>query len=174
MPTQKNRPKYRKHKQLSSRCPTQKKTSTNMIYISRNIISMRNCDVKFTSGAWVKVKEYLLWQNAVVNIESLYVCSHCCPILNCDRIPCHCVLNGVETEPIPAEVFGLDALNKQLIQLAKSFQTIVRLGTYTGKVPMYSSLKARKGTMFFLLLPMEKTLETLQEFTGSKDCPLCM
>ena len=41
--------------------------------------------------------------------------------------------------------------------------TIVRLGTYTGKVPIYNSLQACKGTMFFLPLPLNKTLDTLNE-----------
>ena len=39
--------------------------------------------------------------------------------------------------------------------------TVVRLGTYTAKVPVYNSLKACKGTMFFLPLPLSHTLETL-------------
>ena len=40
---------------------------------------------------------------------------------------------------------------------------VVRLGTYTGEVPSYSSLKALKGAMFHLLLPLEKTMATLDE-----------
>jgi len=40
---------------------------------------------------------------------------------------------------------------------------VVRLGAYTGKVPIYNSLKACKGSMFFLLLPLSKTLATLDE-----------
>ena len=39
----------------------------------------------------------------------------------------------------------------------------MRLGTYTGKVPTYNSLQACKGTMFFLPLPLSKTLETLNK-----------
>ena len=44
----------------------------------------------------------------------------------------------------------------------------VRLGTYTGKVPIYISLKACNGTMFFLPLPLNKTLDTLHQanFSG--------
>ena len=61
----------------------------------------------------------------------------------------------------------LDELSKQLIQRAKAFQTIVRLGTYTNKVPSYNLLKACKGNMFFLPLPLDKTLETLDGVEGS-------
>ena len=94
-------------------------------------------------------------------MESLFICSYCCPILNANDMPRHCILNSLETEPIPAELSGLEALRKQPIQQAKPFQTVVRQGTYTAKVPAYSSLKESKGTMFFLPLPMEKTLEML-------------
>ena len=50
------------------------------------------------------------------------------------------MLNGLETVPVPPE----------LSQRAKCFQTVVRLGTYTGKVPMYNSL-ACKGAIILLL-----------------------
>ena len=56
----------------------------------------------------------------------------------------------------------------QLIQRAKCYQTVIRLGTYTAKVPIYNSLKACKGTMFFLPLPMNKTLETLDQVKDSR------
>ena len=60
-----------------------------------------------------------------------------------------CVLNGLYTEPIPKELSNSNAIENQLIQRAKCFQTVVRLGTYTGEVPIYNCLKAVKDTMFF-------------------------
>ena len=58
----------------------------------------------------------------------------------------------------------LDPLSKQLIQRGKAFQAVVRLGTYSGKVPSYSSLKAckAKGTLFFLPMPLLKTIEDVE------------
>ena len=79
------------------------------------------------------------------------------------NMPARCVLNGLQTIPIPPELAKLDLLSRQLIQRAKCYQTIVRLGTYTGKVPTYNSLQACKGTMLFLPLPLSKTLETLNK-----------
>ena len=70
---------------------------------------------------------------------------------------------GLETVPIPPELSKLNALSSQLIQCAKCYQTVIRLGTYTAEVPVYSSLKACKGTMFFLPSPLSKTLETLDQ-----------
>ena len=55
----------------------------------------------------------------------------------------------------------LDALGSQLIQKAKPFQTIIRLGTYTGKVPIYNATKGLKGSMFFLPLPLQNTIDKL-------------
>ena len=59
-------------------------------------------------------------------------------------LPARFILNGLVAEAVPDELAHLDALSKQLIQKAKAFQTVVRLGTITAKVPIYNS---RKGTM---------------------------
>ena len=69
-------------------------------------------------------------------------------------MPSRCILNGLFTEPMPKE---LEAL---------AFQAVVRLGTHTGKGP---TLKACKGTMFFLPLPLDKTLQTIEDVENSKD-----
>ena len=109
------------------------------------------------------MKNYLLEKDPDVTEKTLYVCTHCWPILNEDNIPGRCVLNGLYTESVPEELCNLNALETQLIQRAKCFQTVVRLGTYTGKVPVYNCLKAVKGTMFFLSLPLHNTFDRLDE-----------
>ena len=78
-------------------------------------------------------------------------------------MPARYVLNGLQTVPIPKQLAKLDLLSRHPIQGAKCYQTIMRLGIYTGKVPTYNSLQACKGTMFFLPLPLNKTLETLNQ-----------
>ena len=45
---------------------------------------------------------------------------------------------------------------------------MVKLGTYTGKVPSYNSLKACKRTMFFLPLPLDKTIQTIDDVMNSR------
>jgi len=65
------------------------------------------------------------------------------------------------TEPLPNELAVLNLFERQLIKKAKAFQTIIRLGTYTGKVPAYNSLKAIRGTMFILLISMDNTFTDL-------------
>lgn len=120
---------------------------------------------KYKTATWQQLKRYMLDVDPDMVDKSLYVCKHCRPILNKDRIPNWCILNGLITEPIPHELEILNLFERQLIQRAKTFQTIVRLGTYTGKVPIYNTLKGVKGTMFILPLPMEKTLSNLTENT---------
>ena len=101
-----------------------------------------------------------------------YICQYCRPVLNKDNMPSRCILNGLITEPIPKELERLDPVSKQLIQRGKAFQAVVRLGTYTGKVPSYNSLKACKGTMFFLPLPLDKTIQTIDDVMNSRGTPL--
>ena len=87
---------------------------------------------KYQTAVWLALKAHILKNNGT---EQLYICQYCQPFLNKNTIPARCVLNGLLTEPVPDELKSLDALSKQLIQRAKAFQTIVRLGTYSGKVP---------------------------------------
>ena len=52
------------------------------------------------------------------------VSQYCRPRLNSNELPCRCVLNGLEVEPVPRELESLDSLSKQLIQRAKAFQAV--------------------------------------------------
>ena len=112
------------------------------------------------SEVWLRLKSFVLQQDPNAGEEVLYICKYCKPLIKKNKLPPRCVLNGLQMEPIPPELADLDSLSRQLIQRAKCYQTVVRLGTYTAKVPIYNSLKACKGTMFFLSLPLNKTLET--------------
>ena len=95
------------------------------------------------------------------------MCNYCIKI---DKLPPRCVLNGLETVEIKAPLAKLDRLSR-LIQRANCYQTVVRLGTYTHKVPAYNYLKACKGTMFFSPLPFNNTVETVDEVIASKVLP---
>ena len=124
---------------------------------------------KFTSNKWHELKAYMYVSDSEATSKTLYVCQYCRPILNKDKLPSRCVLNGLVVEPVPKELENLDPLSKQLIQRAKAFQAVYRLGTYTGKVPSHNSLKACKGTMLFLPLLLEKTVKTLEELNEKTD-----
>ena len=128
-------------------------------------------DAKFSSQAWKTLKMHLIQQDPNADSLTHYICQYCRPVLNKDNMPSRCILNGLITEPIPKELERLDPVSKQLIQRGKAFQAVVRLGTYTGKVPSYNSLKACKGTMFFLPLPLDKTIQTIDDVMNSRGTP---
>ena len=111
----------------------------------------------------VQLKEYLAERDDDFHKKIYYICQHCCPLLNNNKMPSTCVLNGLYVEEIPKELSKLNALGRQFVQRVKPFQTIIRLGTYTGKVPIYNATKGLKGTMFFLPLPLQNTIETFDD-----------
>ena len=110
---------------------------------------------------WPTLKQYILELNPAAYDQTLYMCNYCKSSIRKNKLPPRCVLNGLEIVPIPPELSKLDALSSQLIQRAKCYQTVIRLGMYTAKVPVYNSFKVCKGTVFFLPLPLNKTFETL-------------
>ena len=116
---------------------------------------------------WSTLKAYIVENNPNTNSEVLYMYTYCKPLIKKDKFPSQCIFNGLTVIPVPPELSKLDLLSMQLIQHAKCYQTVVRLGTYTGKVPTYHSLKACKGTIFFLSLLLNKMLDTLEEVQHS-------
>ena len=118
---------------------------------------------KFNLDKWVQLKQFLADRDNDFDDKIYYICQHCRPLLNNNKIPSTCVLNGLYVEEIPKELVRLNALGRQLVQRVKPFQTIIRLGTYTGKVPIYNATKGLKGTMFFLPLPLQNTIEAFDD-----------
>ena len=136
--------------------------SCERLFQRKQVTAFKFSEAKFSSDIWKTLKERISNNNSGAAVQTHYVCQYCRPVLNKNKMPGRCVLNGLEVEPVPQNLQKLDPLRKQLIQRAKAFQAVIRLGTYTGKVPSYNSLKACKGTMFFLPLPLERTMETLE------------
>ena len=134
----------------------------------KQVTGFKFSDNKFSSDIWRTLKSYMSAQESSAAGQTHYVCQYCRPILNKNNMPCRCVLHGLETEHVPSEL--LDPLSKQLIQRSKAFQAVYRLGTYTGNTLSYNSLKACKGTMFFLPLPLDKTVQTLEEMAHQINC----
>ena len=125
---------------------------------------------KYHTDIWMQLRAYL--DEHTLDQNYLYVCKYCRPLLNGNKMPARCILNGLLTEAVPEELKQLNALSMQLVQRAKAFQTIVRLGTYTGNVPKYNSLQACKGSIFFLPLPLNKTMATLGELRSTTIVPI--
>ena len=136
--------------------------SCERLFQRKQVTAFKFSEAKFSSDIWKTLKERISNNNSGAAVQTHYVCQYCRPVLNKNKMPGRCVLNRLEVEPVPQNLQKLDPVRKQLIQRAKAFQAVIRLGTYAGKVPSYNSLKACKGTMFFLPLPLERTMETLE------------
>ena len=137
--------------------------SCEQLYTRKNVTCVKLTD-DFDTNVWPLLKAF--WQRANPDADEkqpLYMCNYCKTRIKRGNMPPRCVLNGLQLVPIPPELYKLDSLSKQLIQRAKCYQVVVRLNTYTAKVPTYNSLKACKGNMFFLPLPLEKTMKTLDQ-----------
>ena len=124
-------------------------------------------DTELGTDVWPRLKAFILERDETASKQVLLMCNYCIKI---DKLPPRCVLNGLETVEIKAPLAKLDRLSR-LIQRANCYQTVVRLGTYTHKVPAYNYLKACKGTMFFSPLPFNNTVETVDEVIASKVLP---
>ena len=148
--------------------------SCECLYQRKSVTKVKLPD-KLGNAVWPRLKEFILGQCPNTNeVGTLYMCHYCKASFKINKLLPRCVLNGLEPVPIPLELVKLDALSAQLIQLAKCYQTVVRLSTYTGRVRIYNSLKACHGTMFFLPLPLKKTLDTLHEanLSGKRETAL--
>ena len=98
----------------------------------------------------ITLKQYILDLNPAADDQTLYMCNYCKSSIRKNKLPPRCILNGLETVPIPCELSKLDTLSSQLIQRDKCYQTVIRLGTCTAKVPVYNSLKrVREQCSFF-------------------------
>ena len=111
---------------------------------------------------WTSLKKFIAAREPGAAKE-FFMCTYCKGHMRSGSMPPRCMLNSLSTVPMPEELSRLDCLSRQFVQRAKAFQSVVRLGTYTHKVPIYNFLKACKGTMFFLPLPLNRTLATLDE-----------
>ena len=86
-------------------------------------------------SVWNRLMSFkLLNDPSSLQNKVLYICTNCKQIIKYNKVPGRCVLNGLKCEPIPNELNNMDPLSLQLIQRAKCFQTVVRLGTYTGVI----------------------------------------
>ena len=119
--------------------------SCECLYLKKSITKVKLTD-KLGNSLWFRLKEYTLGQypntDEVGTLYSAIIRSLPLKTISCPQGVC---LMDSEQVPISDELAKLDALSAQLIQLAKCYQTVIRLGTYTGKVPIYNSLKHVMG-----------------------------
>ncbi|KYN07689.1 hypothetical protein ALC62_01337 [Cyphomyrmex costatus] len=96
------------------------------------------------------------------NIKPEYVCDYCQRKFRGGDLPAYSVLNNLIVHNVPDEIASLKQYELILIQRAKAFQTIVRMGTVINKkIPQKHMIQKVKGRTFHLPLPQDETWNKL-------------
>ena len=85
----------------------------------RKSVTVVKLNENLSNNVWPRLKSFILKQTPDAEDHILYMCKYCKAMIKGDRLPPWCVLNGLETVPIPPELVELDPLSGQLIQRAK-------------------------------------------------------
>lgn len=107
------------------------------------------------------------WEELVRLVEDkdlprTYVCNFCILKFRKGKMSATCQLNKLESVPGPQEIGELNDYEKLLIQRAKAFQTVIRMGSVSGRRQPHSNLLQKVvGRAFHLPLPTEQTLKKL-------------
>jgi len=88
-----------------------------------------------------------------------FICIYCLNYFRQGKLPPSCILNGLQFGYFPKEISELNCFEKILIQQAKCFQTVSRMGTVAKRqLPASHKIQKVTGTTFHLPLPIEETL----------------
>ena len=78
-----------------------------------SVVSLSDAEI------WFQLKAHnILKYPPTVSGQVLYMCYYCKRRVRAGIMPARCVLNGLQTVPIPPELAALDLLSRQLIQSA--------------------------------------------------------
>lgn len=115
---------------------------------------------KSFTDAWLQLQAYWIIKYDVFDsnhdfYDLSYICNYCKNSLDSGKIPIRCVLNGLEVDPLPHVMKSMNVFESILIQKAKCFQTVVRLGSVRHRLPPSAMLKGVKGRVVYLPLPLQ-------------------
>ena len=119
--------------------------------------------------AFLELKKYLDvgdWDK-----HKIPICNTCYATLCKNKIPASALMNSMDTGEVPDIIKACNPFELNLLRRAKAYATIFKLGTSGGHLPYKYRANAMKGSVFYLPVPLEKTLETLKEDRlDSKSC----
>jgi hypothetical protein len=108
-----------------------------------------------------------LWKDLIKHLQDVgqdanYICKNCLQQFRKNIIPSTCFMNKLYVRPVPEVIAELNDYERILIQKAKAFQTVQKMGTVAKKnLPHRDMISKVKGRTFHLPLPMEETLKKL-------------
>ena len=108
---------------------------------------------------WKQLKDYY---KDYEEFNCGFMCQFCMNKFKNNSLPSTCILNSLYVKDTPEEISTLNMYERILIQRAKAFQTVVKMGTVMKKnLPNYVKIDKVKGRTFHLPLPLEETLEKI-------------
>lgn len=132
--------------------------SCEKLCYKKNVSEVRKITKKINNPVWKDLMAHVEKQQ----INPQYICLYCKKKF-CDNFtPAYCIFNNLFTDKVPEVISSLNAFEKILIQRAKAFQTVVKMGTVINKkLPERQMVQKVKGRTFHLPLPMQETLNKL-------------
>jgi hypothetical protein len=131
--------------------------SCETLCYKKNVIEMKNIRRNIDTPVWKDLMAYVKKQQ----INPQYICIYCKQKFLQGLMPPYCILN-LFTNNVPEEVSILNTFEKILIQRAKAFQTVIKMGSVMNKkLPERQMIQKVKGRTFHLPLPIQETLNKL-------------
>ena len=95
-----------------------------------------------------------------------FICDLCVSKLKAGVCPPRACLNDLCVDPVPQEIADLNTFELMLIQQVKSFQTCIRLGVKAGKRPPSEMVRASRGTIVHLPLPLQENVKVMNTISA--------
>ncbi|KAG8187778.1 hypothetical protein JTE90_018777 [Oedothorax gibbosus] len=132
--------------------------SCHKLHYKRDVKDMRKLRIPLDGDMWKKVAKFVNDHG----LPSEYICTYCLAYFRRQKMPPTCLVNELYIEPVPEEIISLNYHEKLLIQRAKAFQTVIKMGTVSCKNKPRSFLNQKvSGKDISTPIPLEKTLERL-------------
>ena len=94
-------------------------------------------------------------------LHGLVICNPCRNNLNKGEVPAHSMINGMYTGETPQVLKVLNPIEQMFVSKVKCFQTIIKPGPISSKLPQSERLTAIKGNLIHLPLSTSTTAEQL-------------
>ena len=95
-----------------------------------------------------------------------FICDLCLLKLKAGVCPPRACLSDLCIDAVPPEIANLNTFEQMLIQQVKSFQTCIRLGVKAGKRPPSEMVRASRGTIVHLPLPLQENVKVMNTISA--------
>jgi len=95
----------------------------------KNVAEINKFKAQINIPIWRDLMAHIKKQN----INSQYICDYCERKFRNGLMPAYCILNNLIVHDVPDIIASLNTFEKILIQRAKAFQTVVKMGTVINK-----------------------------------------